>query len=150
MNVDHFTDNNSILLLFKYVIEPIKTAAIICCTHTHTSITGYAPIRFYGNTRVDFTLDYSFFYDLELQRTQVGGVTREDIDVGPGPGKKRRRRQMAGTDSEPEETIQSVNISFRPVEVSNGVLLYSRTRSSVHLLKVCVNVCERVYVFTAW
>lgn len=128
------------------MIKPIEAAATPCRKHqpnkstlmyfislSYNITTGYAPIRFHGNSKVDLTLDYSFFYDLELQ-TQEGDIN-QPINTGAGE-RRRRRRQNVDPDAELGETIQSVNISFRPVEVGNGVLLYSRTRSSVHLLKV--------------
>ena len=102
------------------------------CTHTHThththtymhTYTGYAPIKFQGDAKAEISLGYSFFYDLATVDTSTG--------AGPQQRRRRRRRSVGG-----EEVLQTVEISFRPVEVRRGILLYSRTQTSIHVLKV--------------
>lgn len=49
---------------------------------------------------------------------------------------ERRKRDEGEGDPE-EEVLGEVRVSFRPVETGGGVLLYSRTPTSLHVLMVC-------------
>ena len=75
-------------------------------------------------------LSYSFLYDLEMLK-RSGGGTEED-GVGPGVG---GRRKVSDPESS-EETLQKVEIRFRPVEVGNSVLLHSENKDFIHRLTV--------------
>lgn len=77
-------------------------------------------------------LSYPFFYDLEmLKRSTEGGMEEA---VGPG-GARRKRKQVRDTESS-ETTLQKVDITFRPVEVGDSVLLHSENQNFVHQLTV--------------
>lgn len=90
---------------------------------------GYAPIRFHGNSKVDLILDYAFFSDLELQRRQAMSTT-----ASPDP--ERKKREVSSPSS---ATVQTLELSFRPVDVSNSVLLHSQTPTFNHTLQVRTN-----------
>lgn len=96
-------------------------------------IIGYAPIRLHGNGHVTLDLPYSFFYDLKVMK-QNGG----NDGGGPSiPGGKRRKRRQENV----QETLQKVDLTFRPVEVGASVLLHSETERYIHQLMVS-RVCK--------
>ena len=127
-----------------------------CSSFVCFSFAGYAPIRFLGNTRVQLNLGYSFFYDLQVQKTPGGGDDPPGVGTGTegagegensAPG-ERRRKKRGGARRERRNVVDSgsgsgqvVEMLFRLAEQRSGVLLYSRTASSVHLIRV------RVYVY---
>ena len=89
---------------------------------------GYAPIRLHGNSHLTLDLPYSFFYDLKVLK-QSGGN-----DGGPSvPGGRRRRKRRQ---ENVQETLQRVDITFRPVEVGASVLLQSESQRYIHKLMV--------------
>ena len=93
-------------------------------------IPGFAPIRFFGNNQVSLELDYSFFSELEAQKrvTDVESTT-------PATSTQRRKRSIFDTPRS-EDTVQVVEVTFRPIEVSTSILLHSRTSTLSHELKV--------------
>ncbi len=84
---------------------------------------GYAPITFTGEESAKLTLGYSFFFDLFLHG-RFSPI-----------GRKRKRMQTTEGGGEREE----LHFSFRPTDVQKGTLLYSRTPTSVHTLRVSDN-----------
>ena len=89
--------------------------------------TDYAPISFEGSGRAEFSLGYSFFYDLALH---------SDLST-PGLVSERRRRETEPTVlPTEEEVLVVVRISFRPKQSGTGLLLYSETPNSYHILQV--------------
>lgn len=101
----------------------------------HFIPSGYAPIRFHGNSKADLELDYSFFSDLELQKRM------ENPTITTTPGQERKKRAISNT------TVQTLDITFRPVDVDSSVLLYSRTQTAIHILKVCTFEIHNTILF---
>ncbi len=83
-------------------------------------------------------LGYGFFYDLALQGSRVGPVAdtgAEGGDQAPSVPGQRRRREGEGQGAV-QEVVQEVDVHFRLVELRSSVLLYSRTSTSTHLIRV--------------
>lgn len=108
---------------------------------------GYAPIRFRGTTTVQLNLGYSFFYDLQTQKTPGGNDDAPGTGTGvggtgeDGPNRRKRegvRKRNVLESSDGTGVGQVVEIVFRLVERRSAVVLYSRTSSSVHLIRVRV------------
>ena len=73
-------------------------------------------------------LDYSFFSELEAQK-RVANVESTSTST-------RRRKRSTFETPLSNDTVQVVEITFRPVEVSTSILLHSRTSTMTHVLKV--------------
>ena len=126
-----------VLLTFTLIFSLSLSLFVCVCV-----CVGYAPIRFKGNSKVDLDLGYSFFYDLQVHSAgsspgdDMGGAgegfgTGVEGGQSPEPGRRKRRRA-----AEPPGVQQLVEVSFRMVEVRSGILLYSTTSSSTHLIRV--------------
>ena len=95
---------------------------------------GYAPIRLRGNGPVTMELPYSFVYDLEmLGGSSNGGNVNEPFVPG---GARRKRRQVSDGESQLQRTLQTVEVSFRPVEVGTTDLLHTESKDFIHQLRV--------------
>ena len=95
---------------------------------------GYAPIRLRGNGPVTMELPYSFVYDLEMLRDSNGeGNVNEPFVPG---GARRKKRQLSDPALPVEQTLQTVEISFRPVEVGTTDLLHTESKDFIHQLRV--------------
>ena len=96
---------------------------------------GYAPIRFKGNTKVNINLGYDFFFDTVVPSMPMGGVetgVENDGSQGREPERRRKRREVGGA----EQGEKVVELTFRMAEVRSGILLYSQTSQSSHLIRV--------------
>ena len=117
----------------------------------HVNHIGYAPIRFKGYTKVNLNLGYSFFYDVRVSPARDGGGVRTGAGNGGGdqnPAPERRRRGGRRGRREVGEAEQVVKISFRMVRLRSGILLYSQTSLSSHLIRV--SICEHSYRLLSW
>ena len=95
---------------------------------------GYASIRLRGNGPVTMELPYSFIYDLEMLRDSSNGGNVNEPFV-PG-GARRKRRQLSDPALPLETTLQTVEVSFRPVEVGTTDLLHTESKDFIHQLRV--------------
>ena len=85
----------------------------------------YAPISFSGVGGAALSLGYEFFYDQ---------ITHGDTSLAEPNLVFRRRRQHKR--AEEEQVLQVVELRFRPMEVEESILVYSKTLSSAHVLQV--------------
>ena len=82
---------------------------------------------------MSLNLGYSFFYDLLTVQDTAPGSEDDAPELGTGVGRRRRRRRDV------PDQVQRVKIEFRVVELKSAVLMFSRTESSVHLIRVSLN-----------